>query len=296
MAVPAAIYIRLNVHAPDALRGWAIPAATDIAFALGVLSLLGPRVPVSLKIFLTALAIIDDLGAVAIIAAFYTEQLAFGWLTLAVGTLAMLAILNYAGVKALAPYMLLGIVLWYFVLNSGVHATLAGVALALTIPLERSPGCPDHPSSPLHRLEHAIHPWVAFAIVPIFGFANAGVSLVGASWTTLLHPVTAGVAAGLFFGKQIGVFVTTWLVVKLDWADCPENASWSQVYGVSLLAGIGFTMSLFIGLLAFPGSQAMQDAVKLGVLTGSLASALVGAVVLRFAPFQQTPEVRAHQK
>jgi NhaA family Na+:H+ antiporter len=296
MAVPAAIYIGLNVHAPDALRGWAIPAATDIAFALGVLSLLGPRVPVSLKIFLTALAIIDDLGAVAIIAAFYTEQLAFGWLTLAVGTLAMLAILNYAGVKALAPYMLLGIVLWYFVLNSGVHATLAGVALALTIPLERSPGCPDHPSSPLHRLEHAIHPWVAFAIVPIFGFANAGVSLVGASWSTLLHPVTAGVAAGLFFGKQIGVFVTTWLVVKLDWADCPENASWSQVYGVSLLAGIGFTMSLFIGLLAFPGSQAMQDAVKLGVLTGSLASALVGAVVLRFAPFQQTPEVRAHQK
>ena len=296
MVVPAVIYIGLNVDAPDALRGWAIPAATDIAFALGVLRLLGPRVPVSLKIFLTALAIIDDLGAVAIIAAFYAEQLAFGWLTLALGTLAILALLNRAGVKALAPYMLLGIVLWYFVLNSGVHATLAGVALALTIPLERSPGCPDRPSSPLHRLEHAIHPWVAFAIVPIFGFANAGVSLAGMSWTALLHPVTAGVAAGLFFGKQIGVFVTTWLVVKLDWADCPENASWSQVYGVSLLAGIGFTMSLFIGLLAFPESKELQDTVKLGVLTGSLASALVGAAVLRFAPFQQTPEVLAHQR
>jgi NhaA family Na+:H+ antiporter len=296
MAVPAVIYIGLNVDLSGALRGWAIPAATDIAFALGVLRLLGPRVPVSLKIFLTALAIIDDLGAVAIIAAFYTEQLALGWLALALGTLAMLALLNRAGVKALAPYILLGIVLWYFVLNSGVHATLAGIGLALTIPLQRSPGCPDHPFSPLHRLEHAIQPWVAFAIVPIFGFANAGVSLAGTSWTALLHPVTAGVAAGLFFGKQIGVFATTWLAVKLDWADCPENASWAQVYGVSLLAGIGFTMSLFIGLLAFPESQGLQSAVKLGVLTGSVASALAGAVVLRFAPFQQTREVLAHQR
>jgi hypothetical protein len=185
---------------------------------------------------------------VAIIAVFYSEDLAFGWLTLALGTLTMLALLNRRGIKALTPYTLLGIVLWYFVLKSGVHATLAGVALALTIPLEHSPGRLDSATSPLHQLEHAIQPWVAFGVVPIFGFANAGVSLVSLNWAALLHPVTMGVAAGLFIGKQVGVFATTWLVVKLDLADCPENASSPQVYGVSLLACIGFTMSLFIGL------------------------------------------------
>ena len=284
MVVPAAIYVALNSGSPETLRGWAIPSATDIAFALGVLALLGPRVPVSLKIFLTALAIIDDLGAVAIIAAFYTADLALGWLALAGIVLAVLAGLNRAGVERLAPYLALGAVLWFLVLKSGVHATLAGVALALTVPIRPSPGHPDDPASPLHILEHAIQPWVAFLIIPIFGFANAGVSLSGMSWAALLEPVTLGIAAGLFIGKQVGVFLSTWATVKLDLADCPEDASWAQVYGVSLLAGIGFTMSLFIGLLAFPTSPELQDSVKVGVLTGSLVSALTGALVLRFVP------------
>ena len=287
MAAPALIYVALNVSNAETLRGWAIPTATDIAFALGVLALLGSRVPVSLKVFLTALAIIDDLGAVAIIAAFYTANLALLWLGLAVLVLLVLAGLNRAGVERLWPYLALGAVLWFFVLKSGVHATLAGVALALTIPLRPSPGRPDDPASPLHILEHALHPWVAFLIVPVFGFANAGVSLAGMSWAALLAPVPLGIAAGLFFGKQIGVFLTTWVAVKLDWADCPEDASWAQVYGVSLLCGIGFTMSLFIGLLAFPASPELQDAVKIGVLSGSVLSAVVGTLVLTFAPCER---------
>src|SRR5919202_310849 len=287
MAVPALAYVALNLGTPATLRGWAIPSATDIAFALGVLALLGSRVPVSLKIFLTALAILDDLGAIAIIAAFYTEDLAPGWLALAGIVLAMLAALNYARVERLVPYLTLGAVLWFFVLKSGVHATLAGVALALTIPIRLSPGHPDDPDSPLHKLEHAIQPWVGFLIVPIFGFANAGVSLSGMSWATLLEPVTLGIAAGLFVGKQVGVFLSTWATVRLDLADCPEHASWAQVYGMSLLCGIGFTMSLFIGLLGFPMSAALQDAVKVGVLTGSLVSAALGILVLRLAPVQR---------
>src|SRR5215210_7944152 len=273
MFAPALFYVALNASTPATLRGWAIPTATDIAFALGVLALLGSRVPVSLKIFLTALAIIDDLGAVAIIAAFYTENLSLTWLGLAGLTLVVLAGLNRAGVERLTLYLGLGALLWVFVLKSGVHATLAGVALALTIPLRPSPGRPDDPASPLHTLEHALHPWVAFLIVPVFGFANAGVSLAGMSWAALLAPVPLGIAAGLFIGKQIGVFLTTLAAVKLDWADCPENASWAQVYGVSLLCGIGFTMSLFIGLLAFPVSPELQVAVKIGVLSGSVLSA-----------------------
>lgn len=279
MIAPALIYVALNAGTPATLRGWAIPTATDIAFALGVLALLGRRVPVSLKIFLTALAIIDDLGAVAIIATFYTADLSLAWLGAALVTLAVLAALNRAGVERLPVYVALGAVLWFLVLKSGVHATLAGVALALTIPLRPSPGRPDDPASPLHILEHALQPWVAFAIVPIFGFANAGVAL--GEWA-LFAPVPLGIAAGLFLGKQIGVFLTTWAAVKLDWADCPEDASFAQVYGVSLLCGIGFTMSLFIGLLAFPTSPELQDAVKIGVLTGSILSAIVGALVLRF--------------
>jgi Na+:H+ antiporter, NhaA family len=282
MAVPALIYVALNAEAPETLRGWAIPTATDIAFALGVLSLLGSRVPVSLKIFLTALAIIDDLGAVAIIAVFYTADLALGWLGLAGVTLAVLVGLNRAGVERLAFYLLPGAALWFFVWQSGIHATLAGVALALTIPLRASPGRPDDPASPLHILEHALHRWVAFLVIPIFGFANAGVSLTGMSWATLLQPVTLGIAAGLFLGKQLGVFLTTWAAIKLDVADCPEHASLLQVFGVSLLCGIGFTMSLFIGLLAFPASPELQDAVKVGVLSGSILSAVVGALVLKF--------------
>ena len=283
MVVPALIYIALNAEAPETLRGWAIPTATDIAFALGVLALLGSRVPVSLKIFLTALAIIDDLGAVAIIAVFYTAELALGWLGLAGVTLAVLVGLNRAGVERLAFYLLPGSALWFFVLQSGIHATLAGVTLALTIPLRASPGRPDDPKSPLHMLEHALHRWVAFLIIPVFGFANAGVSLTGMSWATLLQPVTLGIAAGLFLGKQLGVFLTTWTVIKLNVADCPEHASLLQVFGVSLLCGIGFTMSLFIGLLAFPASPELQDAIKVGVLSGSMLSAVVGALVLRFA-------------
>ncbi len=283
MAVPALIYTALNAHTPETLRGWAIPTATDIAFALGVLALLGSRVPVSLKVFLTALAIIDDLGAVLIIAIFYTADLSSTWLGLAVVALLFLGGLNRAGVTRLSPYLAIGAALWFFVLKSGVHATLAGVALALTIPLRASPGRPDDPASPLHVLEHALHPTVAFFIVPVFGFANAGVSLSGMSVSALLAPVSLGIAAGLFIGKLVGVFLTTWVAIRLNLADCPQDASMSQVFGVSILCGIGFTMSLFIGMLSFPASPGLQDAAKVGVLSGSILSALVGSLVLRFA-------------
>jgi NhaA family Na+:H+ antiporter len=266
------------------MRGWAIPTATDIAFALGVLALLGRRVPVSLKLFLTALAILDDLGAVAIIAVFYTADLTGGMLGLAAATLALLAGLNRLGVARLWPYGLLGIALWYFVLRSGVHATVAGVALALTIPLRSSPGHPDAADSPLHRLEHGLQPWVAFVVVPVFGFANAGVSFAGLDAATLLGPVPVGIALGLFVGKQLGVFVFAWAAIRAGLADVPSNASWPQLYGVALLCGIGFTMSLFIGVLAFPASPDLMDGTKVAVLAGSLASALVGAMLLRFAP------------
>jgi Na+:H+ antiporter, NhaA family len=284
MIAPAAIYVAFNAGSPATLRGWAIPAATDIAFALGVLSLLGPRVPVSLKLFLTALAILDDLGAVAIIAVFYTAGLTPGMIGLAALTLALLAGLNRFGVVRLWPYLLLGIALWYFVLQSGIHATIAGVALALTIPLHPAPGRPDAVDSPLHRLEHGLHPWVAFCIVPIFGFANAGVSFGGLDASTLLGPVPLGIALGLFLGKQLGVFAFAWGAIRAGLADLPANASWTQLYGVALLCGIGFTMSLFIGLLAFPASPDLTDATKVGVLAGSLVSAIAGTVLLRFAP------------
>lgn len=279
MLGPAFIYIAVNGSYPENLRGWAIPTATDIAFALGVLALLGSRVPVSLKIFLTALAIIDDLAAVCIIAAFYTVELSGFWLALSGATLGLLVGLNQARVVRLAPYVALGGLLWFMVLQSGVHPTLAGVALAFTIPVQPSRGRPDAISSPLHRLEHALQPWVAYLIVPLFGFANAGLSFIGINATVLFAPVPLGIALGLFAGKQIGVFFTTWIVVKFGWADRPEAASFAQIYGVSLICGIGFTMSLFIGLLAFP-SPALQDGVKIGVLAGSLLSALVGVLVL----------------
>lgn len=285
MAAPAAIYVAFNWGNPQTLHGWAAPAATDIAFTLGVLALLGKRVPVSLKIFVTALAIIDDLGAVLIIAVFYSEGLSLPWLGGAGAILAALVALNRFRVMALWPYLALGAVLWACVLQSGVHATLAGVALAFTIPLTPSPAAPDDAKSPLHRLEHGLHPLVGFAIIPLFGFANAGVPLIGQDILALLMtPVALGVAGGLFLGKQIGIFAFTWATVKLRLADCPEDATWLQVYGVSVLCGIGFTMSLFIGLLAFPNSQMLQDEVKLGVLAGSLASALLGAAVLAVAP------------
>ena len=279
MIVPALIYVVLNWGQPLALRGWAIPTATDIAFALGVLALFGKRVPVSLKVFLTALAIIDDLGAVAIIALFYTSGLDPEWLALSAATIALLWGLNRLGLARLTPYLLIGSLLWFFVLRSGVHATLAGVALALTIPIQRSPGQPESAESPLHRLEHALQPWVGYLVVPIFGFANAGVSLSGIHLGAFAG-IPIGIAAGLFVGKQLGVFTFSWLAIRLGFADCPRDASMPQLYGISVLCGIGFTMSLFIGLLAFESATQLQDGVKVGVLAGSLASALLGVLVL----------------
>ena len=283
MVVPALIYFALNAGTPGNLRGWAIPTATDIAFALGVLALLGPRVPVSLKVFLMALAIIDDLGAVTIIAFFYTEGLSAGWLAISLLILALLYGLNRWRITQLAPYLLLGAMLWFAVHESGVHATLAGVALAFMIPLRPTPGKPDDVTSPLHILEHRLQPWVAYVVVPLFGFANAGVALSGISLDSDGMEVPLGIAAGLFIGKQVGVFSFSWMAIRLGWADCPRDASFVQLYGVSALCGIGFTMSLFIGLLAFPGAPHLEAGVKLGVLAGSLCSALAGTLILLFA-------------
>jgi len=289
MIVPAVIYVAVNWSTPETLRGWAIPAATDIAFALGVLALLGSRVPVSLKVFLTALAILDDLGAVVIIAAFYTSDLSFLMLGCAVLTLALLAGMNATGVTRFAPYLLLGVALWFFLLHSGVHATLAGVALALTVPLARTPGRPEAADSPLHILEHAVQPWVAFLIVPVFGFANAGVALGGLSPEVIFGPVPLGIALGLFAGKQIGVYAFSAAAIRLNLADLPANATRLQCYGVALLCGIGFTMSLFIGALAFPAAPQLADAAKIGVLAGSVLSAIAGLVVLRFGSPDDRP-------
>lgn len=278
MLVPALIYIGINMGNAETLSGWAIPAATDIAFALGVLSLLGKRVPTSLKVFLAALAILDDLGAVTIIALFYSSGLNMPMLGASFATLAVLVIMNRMGVQRLLPYLLLGLLLWFFVLQSGVHATLAGVALALCIPL----GTPkEEARSPLLFLEEKMHYWVAFAVVPIFGFANAGVSLSGITLGNLVDPVPLGVALGLFVGKQIGVFLAAVLAIRSGLATLPKGSNWPQLYGVALLCGIGFTMSLFIGNLAFPGAAHLIDEVKVGVLLGSIASALAGVWLLR---------------
>ncbi len=283
MVVPALFYLAFTRPDPELMRGWAIPAATDIAFALGVLALIGARAPASLKIFLTALAILDDLGAVLIIAFFYTSELAATWLGVAGALMLALAALNTFGVQRLAPYLALGAVLWFAVLKSGVHATLAGVMLAMTIPLKATPAAPEAADSPLHILEHALAKWVAFAIVPIFGFANAGVSLAGVGPSALLDPVPLGIAFGLFLGKLIGVAGATWLAVATGLARLPAAASWMQMIGTAALCGIGFTMSLFIGLLAFPASPMLQDEVKIGVLAGSIVSGLVGAAILATA-------------
>ncbi|QEL23930.1 Na+/H+ antiporter NhaA [Bosea sp. F3-2] len=283
MIAPALIYVAFNLNSGESLRGWAIPTATDIAFALGVLSLLGPRVPASLKVFLTALAILDDLGAVIIIAVFYTAELSGLHLGLAAATLVVLATLNRLGVTRLLPYLVLGAALWYFTLKSGVHATLAGVALALTIPLTPSPARPDDTKSPLHKLEHGLHRYVAFLVIPVFGFANAGVSFSGLGLATLAAPVPLGIMLGLFLGKQIGVFGFGWVAIRAGLADLPARASWAQFYGIALLCGIGFTMSLFIGLLAFPDSEALQSQTKIGVLAGSLLSGIGGWLLLRLS-------------
>ena len=293
MIGPALVYVAVNWNSPATLRGWAIPAATDIAFALGVLTLLGSRVPISLKVFLTALAIIDDLGAVVIIAAFYTADLSLPMLAGAAATLAVLYGMNRAGVRHLGPYLLLGLVLWFFTFKSGVHATIAGVLLALTVPLRPSAGKPDDITSPLHALEHGLHPWSAFLVVPIFGFANAGVSLAGVSPALMLDPVTLGIALGLVLGKQIGVFGAVVAVVKLGWAQRPTHAGWMQIYGVSLLCGIGFTMSLFIGLLAFVNDPILETETKIGVLSGSVVCMALGALVLLAAPSKVKAEQEA---
>jgi NhaA family Na+:H+ antiporter len=278
MAVPALLYLAVTGGAAEVRSGWAIPAATDIAFAIGVLTLAGPRVPASLKLFLTTVAIVDDMGAVAIIALFYTHGLALAALGGAAAVALGLFALNRLGVKRLWPYLIGFAALWLLVLLSGVHATIAGVVTAMLIP-----GGGEGEQTPLHRLEHALSPWVAFAIVPLFGFANAGVSLAGSSLATLAQPLVLGIALALFFGKQIGIFAAIRVAAALTFAQPPEGASWRQVYGVALLCGIGFTMSLFIGGLAFPGNAAMIDQVKIGVLLGSIASALTGYAVLRTA-------------
>jgi NhaA family Na+:H+ antiporter len=279
MAVPAVIYVAVNAEDPVALRGWAIPAATDIAFAVGVLALLGTKVPSALKIFLLALAIIDDLGAILIIALFYTEQLSFASLALATAGLAILGVLNWRGVTRLAPYALTGVFIWVCVLKSGVHATLAGVAVALAIPLT---GSEEGEPSLLEQLEENLHPWVAFAVLPLFAFANAGVSLEGFSLDRLMDPIPLGIASGLFVGKTIGIFGATWIAVMGGLAGKPAGATWLQILGVAMLGGIGFTMSLFIGMLAFP-EPAQAASLRLGVLAGSLASAAAGYAVLALA-------------
>ena len=277
MAAPALIYVLCNQTDPAALHGWAIPAATDIAFAVGVLSLLGSRVPIGLKVFLLALAIFDDLGAIVIIAVFYTANLSVLSLLLAGGVLLVMLALNRLGVTRIAPYALLGIVLWVCVLKSGVHATLAGVAMAFAIPMRAAEG-----ESPLQQLEHALHPWVAFLVVPLFGFANAGVSFAGMSASALTEGVTIGIAAGLFVGKQLGVVAAVYASVRLGFARLPEGVGWTALYGAGVLAGIGFTMSLFIGTLAWDTSDYAAP-LRIGVLGGSLLSGVVGYAILLFA-------------
>jgi NhaA family Na+:H+ antiporter len=276
MAVPAAVYVAINAGDPAALKGWAIPTATDIAFSVGVLALLGSRVPVSLKIFLLALAIIDDLGAIVIIALFYTEHLSWTMLAPAAVGVAVLWALNARGVARPAPYVLTGLFIWVCVLKSGVHATLAGVVVALAIPLRSD--APEQPSL-LEQLEENLHPWVAFGVLPLFAFANAGVSLQGLSLAKLTESVPLGIAAGLFPGKAIGILGATWLAVALGLARKPEGATWAQIAGVCVLGGVGFTMSLFIGTLAF-ADPVHAAQVRLGVLAGSLLSAAIGYLVL----------------
>ena len=277
MAVPALVFLLVAGDTPGLQPGWAIPAATDIAFAIGVLALLGSRVPSSLKLLLTTVAIVDDMGAVAIIAIAYTDTIRVLALAGAGLALLVLYVLNRRQVMALWPYLLVGAALWLFVLQSGVHATIAGVMTAMLVPIRR-----DEAGSPLHRLEHTLHPWSAFAIVPLFGFANAGVSLTGVGLETFAQPLVLGIALGLFLGKQTGILAAIWGADRLGIARRPAGVSWGQLYGMALIAGIGFTMSLFIGGLAF-ADPAQMDAVKIGVLAGSIVSALAGAAVLVIA-------------
>ena len=289
MIVPALVYLAFNAAAPATLRGWAIPTATDIAFALAVLSLLGPRVPLSLSILLASLAIVDDLGAVLVIALFYTAQIDGLALAGAGVVFALLSLLNWGGVSRLAPYLCGGAVLWALVLRSGIHPTIAGVLLAATVPLGATGAGSGAETSPLHRLEHGLQRFVAFVVVPLFGFVNAGLDLSRLSVEDLLKPVTLGVALGLFLGKQAGVMLFVWAAIKTGIARMPAQAGWRQVYGVALLCGIGFTMALFINILAFPDELLAAEA-KLGVLLGSVAAAAAGAAVLRSCPVARSDE------
>jgi len=278
MAIPAIVFLGVTWGHPEMVRGWAIPAATDIAFALGILALLGRAVPVSLKIFLLAVAIIDDLGAITIIALFYTEQLSLAPLGLAGLGVAALVGLNRFGVQKFLPYALIGAFVWVCFLKSGVHATIAGVLVATTIPLANRSGQSE---SLLHRLEHGLHPWTAFLIIPLFAFANAGVSFAGMTWSSFLAPLPLGIALGLFIGKQIGVFGLSWVAVKLGLCKLPGEMSWAHLYGVACLTGIGFTMSLFIGNLAFQSDE-LLNAVRVGVLAGSFLSGVAGFMILKY--------------
>ncbi|MDC2987407.1 Na+/H+ antiporter NhaA [Candidatus Pelagibacter bacterium] len=276
MAVPALFYIMINYSDSTTLNGWAIPSATDIAFSLGVLSLLGKRVPISLKVFLTALAIIDDLGAIVIIAFFYSGNIEIKYLILVLVSVILLVGLNKFKIKSFIPFLVVGVFLWDFTHQSGIHATIAGVLLALTIPHDIK----NNKESMLLKLEHSLSPYVAFGIMPVFAFANAGVSLEGLTFKTLLNPVPLGIVLGLFFGKQIGVFVLSYISIKLKFADKPTGSTWPALYAVSILTGIGFTMSLFVGNLAFANNLEYMDGVKIGVLTGSLMSTLFGYFLL----------------
>jgi len=287
MIVPAVIFLAINWRTPETWRGWAIPTATDIAFALGVLSLLGSRISRSLKVFLTSLAILDDLCAILIIAVFYAASLSFPALGAAALISAALFGLNALGVTRLAPYLLLGVMLWAAMLFSGIHATLAGVVLAVAIPLGAAGG-DDASASPLIQLEDRLAPWVAFLVLPVFGLANAGVSVTGASADMLLAPLSLGIIAGLFFGKQIGIMIAVFAARRMGLVRLPRGASWRAIYGVALLCGIGFTLSLFIGLLAFADAERVA-VTKLAVLAGSLLSALAGAAVLIGLPAPSKP-------
>ena len=279
MVVPALVYVFINLGNSETLNGWAIPSATDIAFSLGILSLLGSRVPISLKVFLTALAIIDDLGAILIIAFFYSGDLSISYLSLILISYILLLTLNKFGVKKFIPYLIIGAFMWFFTYKSGIHATIAGVLLASTIPHRIK----EKDFSLLIKLEHAISPYVAFMIMPIFAFANAGVSLEGLSLTSLLEPVPLGILLGLFVGKQVGVMVVSFFAVKFGVAQMPDKSSWLSLYGVSILTGVGFTMSLFVGNLAFAENIQYIDGVKIGVLAGSLLSTVFGYFILLYA-------------
>ena len=275
MAAPAVVFMLVS-GGGEYSNGWAIPAATDIAFAMGVLGLLGSRVPASLRLFLLTVAIVDDIGAVLVIALFYTPTIKMVWLVASIVIFGLMVAMNRMRVSIFSPYILLSVVLWYCVLHTGVHATIAGVVAALTIPMHRKDG-----NSMLERLEHGLAPWSAYLIVPIFGFANAGVSMEGLGPENLLDPLPVAIAAGLFLGKQIGIFSAIWIAEKIGFAERPQNANWAEIWGVSILCGIGFTMSLFIGGLAFPGSPLLIEEGKIGILIGSAISAVVGYIILR---------------